>query len=71
MEDWLFMLLGFGAMKFSGTLTTTPSVWNPLIDLASFAVSGSLIYSQPKNSWSRRVGMLQFGVHLAQLKISK
>jgi hypothetical protein len=68
MKDLLFLALGFGAMIFSARLSKErPSVWNPLIDLGSFAVGGSLIVTQPKDSWARRVGMLQVGVHLAQL----
>lgn len=62
MSDLLFLALGYAVMLKSGK-----SVWSPLIDGGSFIVASSLIISQPVNSWPRRVGMLQFGVHLAQL----
>jgi hypothetical protein len=68
MTDWLFMAIGFGGMIFSARHTKgPPSVWNPLIDIGSFVVSASLILTCRSGSWARRVGMLQFGVHLAQL----
>lgn len=62
MEDLLFLGIGYGVMVASGK-----SVWSPIIDGGSFIVASSLIVTQPHNSWPRRVGMLQFGVHLAQL----
>lgn len=68
MKDILFLVVGFGGMFWSATFSKDrPSVWNPLIDLASFAVAVSLIFLYPANSWARRVGMLIFGVHLAQV----
>lgn len=63
--DFIFMAIGFGVMTSSGK-----SVWSPIIDTGSFAVASSLILTQPKGSWPRQVGMLQFGVHLAQLLVT-
>ncbi len=68
MNDWVFMVIGYTAMIVSEKFSDNPaSVWNPVIDLGSFAVGGSLIITQPENTWARRVGMLQVGVHLGQL----
>jgi hypothetical protein len=62
MGDLLFLAVGYGVMVSSGK-----SVWSPIIDTGSFVVASSLILTQPKGSWPRQVGFLQFGVHLAQL----
>ncbi len=68
MTDFIFLIVGYVGMLASAKVSkSVPSVWNPLIDPASFIIGGSLIVTQPVNSWARRVGMLQVGVHLAQL----
>lgn len=68
MKDLLFLAVGLGGMFWSAQFSKDrPSVWNPLIDPASFIVAGSLIWLYPSGSWARRVGMLIAGVHLGQV----
>lgn len=68
MKDLAFLAVGFVGMIATAHYSKTPaSVWNPVIDLGSFVVGGSLIVLYPENSWARRAGMLQVGIHLAQV----
>lgn len=68
LKDLLYLLVGFGGMLWSAQFSKDrPSVWNPLIDTASFAVALSLIWLYPTGSWARSVGLLIFGVHLGQV----